>query len=156
MPFLTRDETALHIFRHLFRPFACFFSWRKRGTSFLPGKGRGQSVFVSHKDLSQMIIKSIEAPSNLLVENVTVTGADLSWEEVANASNGYTWVIMLDGEDPTDTANTPVATGTTAMGVLTASVSGLTENTEYDAYVSADCGDTDGMSDFSDVESCFF
>ncbi|WP_327018339.1 fibronectin type III domain-containing protein [Croceibacter atlanticus] len=115
------------------------------------GDTDGLSVYSDIAEFTTLI--SCEAPSNLLVENVTVTGADLSWEEVANASNGYTWVIMLDGEDPTDTANTPVATGTTAMGVLTASVSGLTENTEYDAYVSADCGDTDGMSDFSDVES---
>lgn len=115
------------------------------------GDTDGLSVYSNIAEFTTLI--SCEAPSNLLVENVTVTGADLSWEEVANASNGYTWVIMLDGEDPTDTANTPVATGTTAMGVLTASVSGLTENTEYDAYVSADCGDTDGMSDFSDVES---
>ena len=115
------------------------------------GDTDGLSVYSNIAEFTTLI--SCEAPSNLLVENVTVTGADLSWEEVANASNGYTWVIMLDGEDPTDTANTPVATGTTAMGVLTASVSGLSENTEYDAYVSADCGDTDGMSDFSDVES---
>ena len=115
------------------------------------GDTDGLSVYSNIAEFTTLI--SCEAPSNLLVENVTVTGADLSWEEVANASNGYTWVIMLDGEDPTDTANTPVVTGTTAMGVLTASVSGLTENTEYDAYVSADCGDTDGMSDFSDVES---
>ena len=115
------------------------------------GDTDGLSVYSDIAEFTTLI--SCEAPSNLLVENVTVTGADLSWEEVANASNGYTWVIMLDGEDPTDTANTPVATGTTAMGVLTASFSGLSENTEYDAYVSADCGDTDGMSDFSDVES---
>jgi hypothetical protein len=115
------------------------------------GDTDGLSVYSNVAEFTTLI--SCEAPSNLLVENVSVTGADLSWEEVANASNGYTWVIMLDGEDPTDTANTPVATGTTAMGVLTASVSGLSENTEYDAYVSADCGDTDGMSDFSDVES---
>jgi subtilisin-like proprotein convertase family protein len=115
------------------------------------GDTDGLSVYSNIAEFTTLI--SCEAPSNLLVENVTVTGADLSWEEVANASNGYTWVIMLDGEDPTDDANTPVATGTTAMGVLTASVSGLSENTEYDAYVSADCGDTDGMSDFSDVES---
>lgn len=115
------------------------------------GDTDGLSVYSNIAEFTTLI--SCEAPSNLLVENVTVTGADLSWEEVANASNGYTWVIMLDGEDPTDTANTPVATGTTAMGVLTASFSGLSENTEYDVYVSADCGDTDGMSDFSDVES---
>lgn len=115
------------------------------------GDTDGLSVYSNIAEFTTLI--SCEAPSNLLVENVTVTGADLSWDEVANASNGYTWVIMLDGEDPTDTANTPVATGTTAMGVLTASFSGLSENTEYDAYVSADCGDTDGMSDFSDVES---
>tara|TARA_B100001123_G_C15139487_1_gene958894 strand:- start:196 stop:987 length:792 start_codon:yes stop_codon:yes gene_type:complete len=30
-----------------------------------PSKGRGNSIFVSHNDLSQLVIKSIEAPKNL-------------------------------------------------------------------------------------------
>ena len=30
-----------------------------------PSKGRGHSIFVSHNDLSQLVIKSIEAPKNL-------------------------------------------------------------------------------------------
>ena len=57
-----------------------------------PGNGRGQSVFVSHKDLSQMIIKSIEAPSNLLFDIFfAISNNKFSYRDWKHANNqiGY-------------------------------------------------------------------
>ena len=57
-----------------------------------PGKGRGQSVFVSHKDLSQIIIKSIEAPSNLLFDIFfAISNNKFSYRDWKHAKNqiGY-------------------------------------------------------------------
>ena len=89
-------------------------------------------------------------PANLMTSDVTASGVTLTWDEVTEATSGYEWVIMNAGEDPTDMANTPVASGTTGTGVLTDMASGLVENTTYDAFVRANC-DIIGFSDFSEV-----
>ncbi|HET8837902.1 MAG TPA: choice-of-anchor J domain-containing protein, partial [Flavobacteriaceae bacterium] len=89
---------------------------------------------------------SCEQPLNLSVTGITSEGANLSWDIVAGATNGYIWYVFADGADP-QTA-TPVDTGTTAAGVTTATADGLTPLTAYDFYVKADC-DADGMSDLS-------
>jgi len=87
---------------------------------------------------------SCESPSNLLVTNLGDTTADFSWDAVANASSGYNWAVMADGDDPT--VDTPVDSGSVAAGTTTAQATGLTSETDYDFYVQADCGTTDGLS----------
>lgn len=89
---------------------------------------------------------SCQQPLNLLVDNIGPNSADLSWEVVTGATNGYVWYVFATGADPA--VDTPVATGTTAAGAITAEATGLTPITTYDFYVKADC-DTDGMSDLS-------
>jgi len=85
-------------------------------------------------------------PTNLAVSNLLSNSADLSWDEEPNASNGYQWFVFNSGDDPATA--TPVSNGTTAFGTLTATASGLTADTVYEAYISADC-DTDGTSELS-------
>ncbi|QTY27996.1 fibronectin type III domain-containing protein [Flavobacterium sp. CS20] len=88
------------------------------------------------------------APSNVTVDGVTASTFNISWNEIPNARNGYTWSVFNAGDDPT--IDTPVFTGTEPFGTTSTSVTGLTDNTSYDVYVSADC-DVDGTSELSNV-----
>jgi len=76
-------------------------------------------------------------PSILAVANITDTTADLSWIENGSAT---AWDIEIV---PTGTPPTGTATATGVSNPYT--VTGLTENTEYDYYVRANCG-VDGTS----------
>ncbi len=88
-------------------------------------------------------------PGNSLV-TTTQTTADVSWDAITEASSGYEWVIMASGVAPD--AGTAVDFGTTGAGVITDSASGLTESTDYDFYVRANC-DSNGFSNWSAVLS---
>lgn len=92
-------------------------------------------------------------PSNTLVENVTATTAEFSWNEEVSATLGYDWRVMNEGEDPDDANNTPVAEGTTMTSSdTTITISGLSAEVTYDAYVASNC-DTNGFSAYSSVVS---
>lgn len=88
-------------------------------------------------------------PTNTVVVP-TQTTADVSWDTVVEATLGYEWVIMASGAAPE--VATAIASGTTGTGVLTDSASGLTQATDYDFYVQANC-DTNGLSNWSAVLS---
>lgn len=84
------------------------------------------------------------APTDLTVDSYTETTAEISWTEAGTATD-YNVEVYESGADTTTA--TPVFT-TAVSGVTTASVTGLTAETAYDAYVQADCGLT-GVSDFT-------
>ncbi len=91
-------------------------------------------------------------PSNFTVSNTTSSSADLNWDSVSSATDGYEWVVMASGDAP-DTANA-VETGTVANGTLTANVTNLTSDTDYDAYVRSVCDAASSqVSDWSGLES---
>ncbi len=69
--------------------------------------------------------------------------AVITWSAVAEATNGYIVNVFVAGDDPT--VDTPVYTENVATGTLTATATGLTPETSYQAYVIADC-DTEGIS----------
>ncbi|WP_298514719.1 fibronectin type III domain-containing protein [uncultured Kordia sp.] len=77
------------------------------------------------------------SPNALTISNITDTTADLGWTENGTATI-WDIEIVTAGTPPT---GTPTATGVTNPYTAT----GLTENTEYDFYVRADCG-VDGTS----------
>ncbi|HET8809607.1 MAG TPA: T9SS type A sorting domain-containing protein [Flavobacteriaceae bacterium] len=78
------------------------------------------------------------SPTNLSLTNTTNQSADISWDFVANASNGYEWFVFISGDNPSTDA--PIATGTTATVTDTSvSITGLNPQTSYDFYVSANC-----------------
>ncbi|MGX1024954.1 fibronectin type III domain-containing protein [Psychroflexus sp. MBR-150] len=88
------------------------------------------------------------APSNVTVDGVVSDAFNINWNEIPNAANGYTWSVFNAGDDPT--VDTPVFTGTEPFGTTSTTVTGLTDNTSYDVYLSADC-DVDGTSELSNV-----
>ena len=93
---------------------------------------------------------SCATPTNLAVSNISTSAADLSWDSEATATSGYDWVVMNSGDDPD--VDTPAAESANSVTGTTASVSGLSSNTPYDAYVRSNCGGND-KSDWSSAES---
>lgn len=85
------------------------------------------------------------------VFNITTNTANLSWinQQDEEEVSYFEWVIMPTGDAP-DTS-TAVATNTISNSTETY-VTGLSENTDYDAYVRANCG-SNGFSEWSEAES---
>ncbi|MEO8235416.1 MAG: T9SS type A sorting domain-containing protein [Flavobacterium sp.] len=80
-------------------------------------------------------------PSGLAVSNVTTSMADISWNVAWPVpANGYQYIVSTSNV-------TPVIAGTAVAG-LTASVMGLSANTQYYLFVRSDCGGT--FSSWSD------
>ncbi|GGE30540.1 fibronectin type III domain-containing protein [Psychroflexus planctonicus] len=96
------------------------------------GSDVGNPVLYSFTTLDSCL-----APENLSVSNITDTTADLSWDLSVNASDGYDYVLITDGSTP-DNSTTP--TGSVGSGVDTESLTGLTEATDYEAFIRSNCG----------------
>ena len=80
------------------------------------------------------------SPITLTVSNVTPNTADLIWNSVSG-STGYNWEIVPSGGTPGTGA--AVSSGSTTAGNdTTATATGLTGKTSYDAYVQNNCGST--------------
>jgi subtilisin-like proprotein convertase family protein len=92
-------------------------------------------------------------PPNFSVGNVTAFEADLDWDPTPSTNNvGYEWVLMAPGDDPD--ADTPLFDGSTGVSVTETTVSGLSADTSYDAYVRAYCSASpDDKSAWSSVVS---
>jgi len=89
---------------------------------------------------------SCSIPMNLILDNVTETTAEFSWDASPDESDGYHWVLMNMGDNPE--TDTPVDQGTVGTGVLSAEATGLSPNSMYHAYVKTLC-DAGIESDFS-------
>lgn len=89
-------------------------------------------------------------PSNTAVNNITDTSLDVSWDESFNASSGYIWEVYLQGDDPA--VDSPVLSGTFPTATNTGNITGLSELTDYDLYLTADC-DSEGTSSVDDPVS---
>jgi len=88
------------------------------------------------------------APENLILNFAGNDSANVEWESVSNSQN-YTWYIFGYGADPQ--TDTPVQSGNTSAELIT--INNLEPDTDYDFYVQADCGETDGESQFSEALS---
>lgn len=84
-------------------------------------------------------------PTNLSASGITASSAVLNWDDVANATLGFTWEVFASGDVPG--VDVPVDSGTVGAGVTTATATGLMAETDYDFYVTSDC-DADGLSIF--------
>ena len=82
-------------------------------------------------------------PTALTATNITTSGADLGWTESGTASLYNVEVVDVTGGG-TQTM-TPTATGVANPY----GVSGLEAGNDYEFYVQADCGGTDGVSGWS-------
>jgi hypothetical protein len=78
------------------------------------------------------------APSALTSSNITSTSATISWSAASPApASGYEYFYSTIATAPT-AGTTP--SGTTAAGVVTANITGLTANTTYYYWVRSNCG----------------
>ncbi|WP_417600275.1 T9SS type A sorting domain-containing protein [Owenweeksia hongkongensis] len=77
---------------------------------------------------------------NFSASNLTSSSADFSWTH-ASAASDFDIIYGTPGFDP---ANAGTTVNTTSSPYTLSSLSG---NTDYDAYIVADCGGTSGLSD---------
>ncbi len=78
------------------------------------------------------------APSTLTSSSITSTSATISWTAASPApASGYEYFYSTIATAPT-AGTTP--SGTTAAGVVTANITGLTANTTYYYWVRSNCG----------------
>lgn len=76
-------------------------------------------------------------PTSLVASSITSSGATISWTASASTpTNGYSYYYSTSNTAPVETT---VASGTTAAGVLTANLTGLTDNTVYYFWAKSNC-----------------
>lgn len=78
-----------------------------------------------------------EAVTNVVVSNITATDATISWNAATTATENYIVDVYEKGADPI--VDLPVFNNTVAASITTIQATGLTPETEYDAYVTSDC-----------------
>jgi len=88
-----------------------------------------------------------DAVTDVEVTDVTAETATVSWTASATAVDGYT--VDVYEADANVSNDTPVFTETVTADVTTVEVTGLTHLTEYNVYVTSDCGE--GETATSDV-----
>lgn len=94
-------------------------------------------------DIRVIETPTCEEPTELVMSNITSSGADFSWTASAtNPANGYAWEIRTSGAGGSGAAGL-VESGTTAAGVTTASSAMLDPDSTYYLYVRGDCGTND-------------
>ncbi|WP_082830793.1 fibronectin type III domain-containing protein [Cochleicola gelatinilyticus] len=76
-------------------------------------------------------------PTGLLLTENTETTATFTWNEEANATNGYTLSIYNENDDPT--TSPPIYTEDLASGTTTATATGLLGGTTYTACIASLC-----------------
>src|SRR5699024_9174353 len=72
------------------------------------------------------------------VTSITQTSATVSWTDSSAVADGYVVDVYEAGADIS--AATVIFTETVAAGVTTVDVTNLAANSEYDVYVTSDCG----------------
>ncbi len=88
-------------------------------------------------------ITSCKRPTNLVVDNVMPTSAELSWASDADLGDIY----LVRSYKPAPTVSS-IPTHSDASAPLT--VDNLNPGIEYHAYLRANCGDQDGVSEWTD------
>lgn len=78
------------------------------------------------------------SPTDLTLDSITSTSATFSWTGSPDETDGYNWAVMADGEHPDN--DTPLDTGSTATGIVTATTTQLSQNRAYSIFVQTNCG----------------
>ncbi|MEI7503914.1 MAG: Ig-like domain-containing protein, partial [Paludibacter sp.] len=85
------------------------------------------------------VIATCVSPMDVVSSNVTASTATISWTaSTSTPTNGYQYELRTSGTAGSG-ATGLVTSGTTLAGVVSASISGLSDNTSYAVYVRADC-----------------
>ncbi|MBQ0161210.1 MAG: fibronectin type III domain-containing protein, partial [Bacteroidales bacterium] len=126
---------------------AALSTWEEKVVTFGAYHGEGYICIMSPDgeysypyldDLTITYAPACPRVENLVAHNVAGTTADLTWTEVGNAT-GWSVEYGPAGFAPGSTAGNVVAANDTTI-----TLTGLTPNTAYDAYVTVDCGDEQG------------
>ncbi len=131
-----------------------FGGWADTNDACTPGSSWGET-----QDYTVNILPAPDCPmpSSIVIDNITGVTADLSFDEVSAATNGYTYNVYLE-EDDIETA-TPVVTETLATTETTTTITGLSGQTDYKLTIQSDC-DANGVSNvtnpisFTTLETC--
>jgi GEVED domain/Fibronectin type III domain len=101
----------------------------------------GSPWYMAFDDFMVRPTPTCVTPSSLAISAVTTTTATATWTAPTPLpTNGYQWEVRTSGVGGSGPGAGFVSTGTTAAGILTAALTGLTANTTYSVYVRADCG----------------
>src|SRR5690625_7416822 len=73
--------------------------------------------------------------------NIDETTATIGWDAATSASDGYIIDVFEEGANPN--VDTPIFSDTVGAGVTTVQATGLTPGTDFDVYVTSDCGGGD-------------
>ena len=103
---------------------------------YTKGAGTTPDIDIHFDNFIVEEIPACPAPTGLIVSGQTATTADLSWT-AASGATGYNWEVVPAGNGQ---GVGVVDFGSTAS--LTATATGLSALTSYDAYVQNDCGST--------------
>jgi hypothetical protein len=80
-------------------------------------------------------------PTSLASSSITTSSATISWAAASPApANGYEYYLSTSSTAPTSSTT---ISGSTAAGVVSASLSSLTANTTYYYWVRSNCNGTD-------------
>lgn len=80
-----------------------------------------------------------QAPNSFNASNIALTSVDFTWNDVPQATDGFTLSVFEAGANPTN--DTAVFTEAIAEGVTNITVTGLMASTSYDAYLNSNCSD---------------
>ena len=104
-------------------------------------QGNGQIFPRDMNDLTGAAPSLCEAVTNINVTNIDETTATIGWDAATSASDGYIIDVFEEGADPS--VDVPVFNDTVGAGVTTVQATGLTPGTDFDVYVTSDCGGGD-------------
>lgn len=91
--------------------------------------------------ISQGAAPSCFAPTAVTASAITAAAATISWTAPTTApADGYDYYYSSSSTAPDGTT---VASGSTAAGVVTTNLSGLTDNTQYYVWVKSKCSSSD-------------
>jgi GEVED domain/Secretion system C-terminal sorting domain/Fibronectin type III domain len=112
------------------------------GTFYVGIKGfmNGNPYYISLDDISIIATPTCLPNTVSATTALTSTTATINWTaSTSNPASGYEWEVRTSGVG--GSGATGLATsGSTAAGILTANVTGLTTNTSYTIWVRGNCG----------------
>lgn len=137
---------------------ATLTGWNKKTKTLPAGAGNQSTIYVGFKFVSQngnncsmdaVVVKpspSCLPPTAVTSSSVTKTTATISWTaSTSNPISGYEYEVRTSGLAGSG-ATGLTTSGTTAAGVVTKAITGLTANTPYSVYVRSNCGGSDYSS----------
>ena len=113
---------------------------------------------LNESDLSdQVLFSTLEecfAPENIIISQLNSITAEVSWDEVSNASGGYNWFLFNEGDSVG--VDSPLQSGDTTSNSI--SLSNLAPETSYFVIIQSDCSvnesDFSGEIPFTTLEEC--